>query len=125
PYLHGRLWADDPADRGRPAPFSVVVHAPPFEALTDDFPLRLTTGRRLDSYNTGVQSGGFRSPNRLGETVDISPDDARMLGLVNGERVKVSSPRGAVEAPIRVDAAVRPGLVFMSFHFADEVDVNL
>ena len=37
----------EPLD-GPPAPFSVVEHEPPFEALDDDFPLRLTTGRRLD-----------------------------------------------------------------------------
>lgn len=125
PYLHGRLWADDPRERGRPAPFSVVVDSPPVESLTVDFPLRLTTGRRLDSYNTGVQTGGFRSPNRLGETIDVSVADARSLDVVDGEIVRVSSPRGTVEAPIRIDRELRPGLVFMTFHFADEVDVNL
>ena len=124
PYLHGRLWADDPAELGRRAPFSVVVDDPPVESLTDDFPLRLTTGRRLDSYNTGVQSGGYSSPNRLGETLDLSPEDAQRLGISDGELVRVSSPRGHVEAPARLDPGLRPGLVFMTFHFPDEVDVN-
>jgi formate dehydrogenase major subunit len=124
PYLHGRLWADDPADRGRPAPFSAVEHDPPVEALTDDFPLRLTTGRRLDSYNTGVQSGGYRSPNRQGETIDVSPEDAERLDLADGEMVRVSSARGTVDAPVRIDAGLRPGLVFMTLHFPDEVEVN-
>jgi predicted molibdopterin-dependent oxidoreductase YjgC len=124
PYLHGRLWADDPAERGRPAPFSVVLDEPPTEALSDEYPLRLTTGRRLDSYNTGVQSGAYRSPNRLGETIDISPEDATALGLSDGELVRVSSRRGDVDAPVRVDPALRAGLVFMTFHFPDEVDVN-
>jgi formate dehydrogenase major subunit len=124
PYLHGRLWADDPAERGRPAPFSVVVDEPPVEGLSDEFPLRLTTGRRLDSYNTGVQSGGYRSPNRIGETIDVSPEDAERLRIVDGERVRVSSARGTVEAPVRIEPALRPGLVFMTFHFPDEVDVN-
>ena len=124
PYLHGRLWADDPAERGRPAPFSVVVDDPPVESLTDEFPLRLTTGRRLDSYNTGVQSGGYRSPNRMGETVDVSPEDADRFSLTDGELVRISSPRGTVEAPVRIDSALRPGLVFMTPHFPDEVDVN-
>jgi formate dehydrogenase major subunit len=124
PFLHGRLWADDPAARGRPAPFSVVVHDPPVDALDDDYPLRLTTGRRLDSYNTGVQSGGYRSPNRVGETVDLSPGDARSIGVADGDVVRIASRRGAVEAPVRIDAGLRAGLVFMSFHFPDEVDVN-
>jgi formate dehydrogenase major subunit len=124
PFLHGRLWADDPAERGRAAPFSVVEHDPPVDQLDDDYPLRLTTGRRLDSYNTGVQSGGFRSPGRLGETIDVSPGDAARLGVADGELVRISSRRGAVEAPVRIDRAVRPGLVFMTLHFPDEVDVN-
>ena len=124
PYLHGRLWADDPADRGRPAPFSVVTDDPPVESLCEQYPLRLTTGRRLDSYNTGVQSGGYRSPNRLGETLDISPEDATRLDIADGEMVSVSSTRGTVEAPARIDPGLRPGLVFMTFHFPDEVDVN-
>ena len=124
PFLHGRLWADDPVDRGRPAPFSVVVHEPPAEPVTDEFPMRLTTGRRLDSYNTGVQSGGYRSPNRVGETVDVSPDDARSLGLTDGELVRVTSPRGTLEAPVRIDRGLRAGLAFMTFHFPDEIDVN-
>ena len=124
-YLHGRLWADAAADRGRLAPFSVVVDDPPVDELDDDFPLRMTTGRRLDSYNTGVQSGGFRSPNRRGETIDVSPEDAAGLGIEEGEFVRVSSRRGVVEAPVSVDPALRPGLVFMTMHFPDEVDVNL
>ena len=99
-FLHGRLWADDPADRGRLAPFSVVVDDPPVDLLDDEFPLRLTTGRRLDSYNTGVQSGGFQSPLRFGETIDISPEDAERLDLHDGETVRVVSRRGAVEAPV-------------------------
>jgi formate dehydrogenase major subunit len=42
----------------------------------------------------------------------------------DGEVVRISSRRGSVDAPARIDAAVRPGLVFMSIHFPDEVDVN-
>jgi formate dehydrogenase major subunit len=124
PYLHGRLWADDPVELGRPAPFSVVEHDPPVEALDDEYPLRLTTGRRLDSYNTGVQSGGYSSPNRIGETLDLSPEDAERIVIADGDVVSVSSRRGSVEAPARIDPGLRPGLVFMTFHFPDEVDVN-
>ena len=89
-FLHGRLWDEDPEKRGRLAPFSVVAHELPVEALTEEFPLRLTTGRRLDSYNTGVQSGGYASPLRRGETVDLSPADAapsaRQTGPWSGSR---------------------------------------
>ena len=37
----------------------------------------------------------------------------------------VSSRRGSVEVPVHVDEALRPGLVFMTFHFTDQVDTNV
>jgi len=122
-FLHGRLW-DDPVT-GPPAPFNVVVHDPPVDELDDDFPIRLTTGRRLDSYNTGVQSGGYTSPLRRGETLDLSPEDCERLGLADGEEVLISSRRGSVTAPVRIDASLRPGLAFMTLHFPDEVETNI
>ncbi|MDH4148867.1 MAG: formate dehydrogenase, partial [Acidimicrobiia bacterium] len=122
---HGRLWADDEAERGRPAPFSVVRHELPVDELSAEFPLRLTTGRRLDSYNTGVQSSGFASPLRRGETLDLSPEDATRLGVGAGDLVTVASRRGSVVVPAHVDDGLRAGLVFMTFHFPDQVDTNL
>src|SRR5207248_3602096 len=118
-FLHARLWEEDPSERGDPAPFSIVIDEPPVDELSDDYPLRLTTGRRLDSYNTGVQSGGFSSPLRRPETLDLSPEDAERLGLDEGERVRITSRRGAVVAPVRVDASLRAGLAFMTLHFPD------
>jgi formate dehydrogenase major subunit len=119
------LWDKDPAKRGRPAPFSVVVDEPPVEATSPEFPLRLTTGRRLDSYNTGVQTRGFDSPLRFGETIDVSPEDAANLAVRDSEVVRVSSLRGSLEVPVRIDKNLRPGLVFMTMHFPDQVNTNL
>ncbi|MDA0563518.1 molybdopterin-dependent oxidoreductase [Streptomonospora sp. S1-112] len=124
-YLHARLWSEDPEERGRPAPFGIVGHSPPVDLLDDDYPFRLTTGRRLDDYNTGVQTSGFSSPLRRGETLDISPEDAARLGLAEGEIVRVSSRRGSVLVPVAISTAMREGLVFMTFHFPDQVDTQL
>jgi predicted molibdopterin-dependent oxidoreductase YjgC len=123
-FLHARLWLDPP-EQGPLAPFSAVPFEPPVDELTGEFPIRLTTGRRLTDYNTGVQTGGFSSPLRRGETIDVSPEDAERLGLTEGERVLVSSRRGAVETPVHVDPGLRPGLVFMTLHFPDQVETNL
>ncbi len=122
-YLHSRLW-QEPRE-GPAAPFSVVEHDPPVEMPDAEYPFQLTTGRRLDSYNTGVQTAGYGSPLRRGESVDLSPEDAAMLGLVDGAAVRVSSRRGAVVAPARIDPSLRAGLVFMTFHFQDEVKTNV
>jgi predicted molibdopterin-dependent oxidoreductase YjgC len=122
-FLHSRLW-EDPVPGNR-VPFVPVEHDPPVDKLDDEFPIRLTTGRRLDSYNTGVQTGSYTSPLRRGESLDISPEDAERLGLSEGERVRVSSRRGHVETPIRIDESLRPGLTFMTLHFQDDVATNL
>jgi formate dehydrogenase major subunit len=122
-FLHSRLW-EDPVPGNR-APFVPVEHDPPVDRLDADFPIRLTTGRRLDSYNTGVQTGGYTSPLRRGESLDISPEDAEAYRLEPGERVRVVSRRGQLEVPVRIDPSLRPGLTFMTLHFQDDVAVNL
>ena len=124
-FLHSRLWAfDDPARQGRKAPFSVVVDDPPVDLLSEEYPIRLTTGRRLDSFNTGVQTAGYTSPLRRPESVEVSAADAEALGVAEGERVRVSSRRGEVEAPVHISSALRRGLAFMTLHFPDEVETN-
>jgi predicted molibdopterin-dependent oxidoreductase YjgC len=123
PFLHERLWAEPLG--GPPAPFSVVEHDPPVDELDADFPIRLTTGRRLESYNTGAQSGLYRSPLHRGESIDLSPEDAHKLDLSEGEIVRVSSRRGSVDAPVHVDDTLRAGLAFMTFHFPEQVETNL
>ena len=123
PFLHDRLWKE-PIE-GRSAPFSPVEFEPPVDALTEEYPIRLTTGRRLDSFNTGVQTAGYASPLRRGESLDLAPEDIERHGLAEGERVRVVSRRGAIEVPVRVDPGLRPGLAFMTLHFQDDVATNL
>ena len=121
-FLHARLH-EEPRG-GPPAPFNVVEYRPPVELPDDEYPFQLTTGRRLDSYNTGVQTAGYTSPLRRREGVDISPEDAARLGVVDGSLVRVSSRRGSVVAPVRVDPNLRPGLVFMTPHDQDRLRTN-
>ncbi len=122
-FLHDRLWRD-PVE-GPQASFHATAYEPPLDALTPEFPIRLTTGRRLDSFNTGVQSGSLRSPMRRGETLDLSPEDMAVLGLAEADMVRVVSRRGELAVPVRVDAGLRPGLAFMTLHFPYEVNTNL
>jgi formate dehydrogenase major subunit len=122
-FLHARLWKD-PVE-GPKAPFHAVEHDPPVDQLTEEFPIRLTTGRRLDSFNTGVQTGGYSSPLRTREALLISPADGAMLGIEDGERVRASSRRGSVEVPVRFETSLRPGLAFLTLHFPDQVATNV
>jgi predicted molibdopterin-dependent oxidoreductase YjgC len=120
-FLHGRLW-ERPV-LGPRAPFGVVLDDPPVEELSAEFPLRLTTGR-LDSYNTGVQTGLFASPLRRRETLDLAAADARRLGIADGDMVRIVSRRGTVQAPARIDPGMLEGLVFLTLHFPDQVATN-
>ena len=124
-FLHARLWEEDPAKRGRPAPFSLTVQEDPLDTLTDEYPVRLTTGRRLDSYNTGVASNQFATPLRRKETINLSPEDAARLGLANDDWARITSRRGSIIVPVLADVALRPGLAFMTLHFPDQVETNV
>ena len=110
---------------GPRAPLHAVEHDPPVDRLTEEFPIRLTTGRRLDSFNTGVQTGQYTSPLRKGEALLIAPEDGKRLGVEDGERVKASSRRGSVEVDVGIEPSLRPGLAFMTLHFPDEVSTNV
>ena len=51
--------------------------------------------------------------------MEIHPDDARELGVRTGDKVRVASRRGQVEAGAYVTEDINPGTVFMSFHFVE------
>jgi predicted molibdopterin-dependent oxidoreductase YjgC len=48
--------------------------------------------------------------------VELSPADADPLGIIEGDWVRVESPRGAIEVRARV-GRVMPGAVFAPFHY--------
>ena len=121
-YLHSRLWASPLV--GPRAPFSAVEFEPPVDTLTEEFPIRLTTGRRLDSFNTGVQTGRYTSPLRREEALELSPEDGKRYNLCEGEKVRVTSRRGSVVAPVRFDRGLRSGLAFLTLHFQEQVATN-
>jgi len=124
-FLHARLWEEDPAKRGKPAPFSLTVQEDPLDTLTDEYPVRLTTGRRLDSYNTGVATSQFTTPLRKKESIHLAPEDTARLGFADDDWARVTSRRGSIIVPVRADVTLRPGLAFMTLHFPDQVETNV
>ncbi len=119
--LHDRLWE---ATVEKKAPFIPVDWSPPSEMPTPEFPLLLTTGRRLAFFNTGVQSNVYDHPHKIGEWMEMHRDDAKPLGIRDGETVAVVSRRGRVEVPVHYSDAVMPGTVFMTLHFPEHVMTN-
>jgi anaerobic selenocysteine-containing dehydrogenase len=95
-----------------------VPFEPPAELPDDEHPFQLTTGRRIYHFHTRTKTG--RAPELQAAAPDVwaelSARDAERLGVRDGERVRVASARGAIEAPARV-TGIRDGLVFVPFHY--------
>lgn len=101
--------------------FQAVDWTPPAEVPDEAYPFVLSTGRRLYHYHTRTQTGRCEGLNTLlsHETADISPEDARRLGIEHGETIKVFSRRGEVEVKAKVTPDVPVGMVWMAFHFRE------
>ena len=123
PLLHDRLWSDPIG--GAPAPFMPVEFEPPVDTLSPDFPCVSRRGGGSTRSTPACRRAAIRLHLRFGETIDLAPEDGVSLGVAEGERVRIVSRRGAVDAPVRFDRGLRPGLAFMTMHFPDEVDTNL
>lgn len=124
-YLHERFHAGvelEEKSRFVPVDFSL-----PAEPVCADYPFTLTTGRRLEQYNTHSQTR-YYPPNiklkQTEETVDMHAEDALSLSIEDGEYVEVASRRGKVRVKVKITDKMQKGDVFMSFHWA-EVPTNV
>jgi formate dehydrogenase alpha subunit len=100
----------------------VPLHYRPSAELPDkDYPLILTTERSLFHYHTGTMTRRVPGLNKLRseELVEMNPRDAASLGISNGEMVNVYSRRGEVTARAKVTEDSPPGVISMTFHFAE------
>jgi formate dehydrogenase alpha subunit len=101
--------------------FHAIDYKPPAEEPDADYPLFLTTGRSFVHYHSGSMTRVSPTLHRELATgyMEISPTDARALGIKDGEKVKVSSRRGEIQIKAKVSRKVDRGVVFIPFHFAE------
>ena len=106
--------------------FTVVSYRDPAETISDDFPVWLTTGRRLQSYHTRTQTGRSSGIDYLlsEESLEVHPEDVAGWGLRDGSWCELSSARGSVRIKVKATSRSPRGTVFASFSFAD-VPVNI
>jgi len=109
-----------PTASGRAA-FFARPHLPAAELPDDDFPYVLNTGRLPHQWHTLTKTGKVAKLNKLnpGPFVELHPDDARALGIAEGDTVEVASRRGRAVLPAVPTDRVRPGNCFAPFHWND------
>jgi anaerobic selenocysteine-containing dehydrogenase len=95
-----------------------AAYEPAPETPDEEFPLLLTTGRTVYHFHTRTKTGRAPELQRAAPEVwvEINPRDAETAGVAEGDRVRVRSRRGVVEAPARI-GTVREGVVFLPFHY--------
>ncbi len=93
-------------------------YVPPTEEPDADYPFFLTTGRVVYHFHTRTKTGRSKelrdaAPDAF---IQVNEDDARRLGIAEGDMLRVTSRRGAAEAPARI-GEIGLGALFMPFHY--------
>jgi formate dehydrogenase major subunit len=94
---------------------------PAKELPSDEYPFILNTGRLLEHWHTGSMTRrSFALDSIQPEAhVFMNPDDARAMGVADGDFVRVSSRRGTIELRARLSHRDTPGTCFIPFHFRE------
>src|SRR5690606_15967015 len=108
------------------ARFNVAEYTPPTEEVDADYPVILTTGRVVSQFLSGTQT------RRIGPLVDqypeprveIHPQMAEELGIVDGEWVSVESRRGLCTLRAQVVRTIRPNTIFIPYHWSGPKSAN-
>ena len=94
-------------------------YEPPAESPDQEYNFWLNTGRIIEHWHTGSMTRRIPVLHNAAPSsyVEIHPEDAAELGVVNGEMVKIISRRGEVAMPASINGRGMPprGMVFVPF----------
>jgi nitrate reductase (cytochrome) len=100
-------------------------YEPPPESPDAEYPFWLSTGRVLEHWHSGSMTRRIPVLHRAvpHAYVEVHKDDARRLGIGNGEVVRLVSRRGSIELEARIDFRAQPpaGQVFVPFFDEDKL----
>ncbi|MGB9072581.1 MAG: molybdopterin-dependent oxidoreductase [Terriglobales bacterium] len=113
----------------RPFKFVPIPKPPPAEPLPRDFPLTLVFGNSLYYWNQNVlvrHSETLKREYRVlmldypDGFVELNTEDAKQLGIRDGEHIRLCTANASTEAVARVTSEVMSGTIFVP-HFMREV----
>jgi formate dehydrogenase alpha subunit len=98
-----------------------IEQEPPAEVPDQEYPFLLTTGRVLEHYNCASMTREVAGLEKIipENFIELSPRDARQLGIHEGDLVRVLSRRGEVGARVHL-RSLPEGVVWMPFHHKEE-----
>jgi formate dehydrogenase alpha subunit len=101
--------------------FTPIEYKPAAETPDEDYPFQLTTGRVHVHFHTGTMTRNSPSLDRETKEcfLQMNPEDAQELGIIDNGLVRVQSRRGAVETKVKLTPSVSKKVVFMPFHFIE------
>ncbi|SDB80839.1 assimilatory nitrate reductase (NADH) alpha subunit apoprotein [Raineyella antarctica] len=104
----------------------VAVAPHPHRHHGEHGPVVLTTGRLLEHYQSGNQTRRVASLAQAAPEprMEIHPRTAEQYGLPDGGMVRLTSDWGSATARTTLTEAIRPGCVFVPFHYAHQGAVN-
>ena len=100
------------------AVLKAAEYLPAHEPTTPEYPYLLTTGRTLYHFHTRTKTGRVRQLQDAAPDVwvELSAYDADLHGWSEGDLLRISTPRGRVEAKLRI-SGIRQGTLFLPFHY--------
>ena len=109
-----------PTGDGR-ARFAPTPYRPPASIADRQYPLLLNTGRVRDQWHTMTRTGRLARlmAHQREPLLDVNPEDAARLALVEGGFARIESAQGETVLPVRLSAAQRRGEVFAAMHWTD------
>jgi len=139
PYVNGKetKWRynekyDPAVEKGRGFQFygkgdgKAVIFARPYEPAAEepdaDYPFWLCTGRVVEHWHTGSMTRRIPALHKaMPEAyVEVNPDDARRMGIVDGREVRLTSRRGTIVLKARVNGRGNPPPFSVFVPFFDE-----
>jgi formate dehydrogenase alpha subunit len=101
--------------------FTPTDYTPPAEIADSDFPFVLTTGRNLYQYHSGSMTRRVKPIEKhAGKAyVEINPEDAKKIGIIDGDAILVSSRRGGINITARLTSKIPVGVVFIPMHYSE------
>lgn len=101
-----------------------IEYRPPAEVADKEYPFTLMTGRLIFHYHSRSQTDRCAALHYEvpASYVQINTEDAKTLGIAQGEKILLKSRRGQTETVARVTDEIGKGVLYMTMHFAEGVN---